>query len=147
MTRRQGGAYPLLHIGCFIILVLFKHLDPESSQKRPYQPTSNYMQCLHFLGGHSIFSREKTEKKRRQKNTRLFSVRPRGCNDCHLAGSLATREAQWPQRAILVSISITLVFQKSSSHTLPETNSSHLKIGCAPKGNDRIPTIHFQVLC
>ena len=28
--------------------------------------------------------------------------------------------------------------------TLPETNSSHLKIGRTPKGNDRIPTIHFQ---
>ncbi len=30
--------------------------------------------------------------------------------------------------------------------TLPETNTSPLKIGQAPKGNDRIPTIHFQVL-
>ena len=30
--------------------------------------------------------------------------------------------------------------------TLPETNSSPLKIGRAPKGNDRIPTLHFQVL-
>ena len=30
-------------------------------------------------------------------------------------------------------------------YTLPKTNSSHLKIGRAPKGNDRIPTIHFQV--
>ena len=29
-------------------------------------------------------------------------------------------------------------------YTLPETNSSHLKIGRAPKGNDRISTIHFQ---
>ena len=29
--------------------------------------------------------------------------------------------------------------------TLPETNSSPLKIGRNPKGNDRIPTIHFQV--
>ena len=29
--------------------------------------------------------------------------------------------------------------------TLPETNSSPLKMGQAPKGNDRIPTIHFQV--
>ena len=29
----------------------------------------------------------------------------------------------------------------------PETNmTSHLKIGQAPKGKDRIPTIHFQVL-
>ena len=27
--------------------------------------------------------------------------------------------------------------------TLPETNSSHLKI--SPIGKDRIPTIHFQV--
>ena len=32
------------------------------------------------------------------------------------------------------------------SFTLPETNSSPLKIGRAPKGNDRTPTIHFQVL-
>ena len=31
--------------------------------------------------------------------------------------------------------------------TLPEINSSHLKIGLnAPKGNNRIPTIHFQML-
>ena len=29
--------------------------------------------------------------------------------------------------------------------TLPKTNSSPLKIGRATKGNDRIPTIHFQV--
>ena len=28
--------------------------------------------------------------------------------------------------------------------TLPETNSSPLKIGRAPKGNNRIPTIHFS---
>ena len=28
--------------------------------------------------------------------------------------------------------------------TLPETNSSPLKIGRAPKGKDRLPTIHFQ---
>ena len=28
---------------------------------------------------------------------------------------------------------------------LPETNSLHLKIGRNPKGNDHIPTIHFQV--
>ena len=32
------------------------------------------------------------------------------------------------------------------SVTLPETNSSPLKIGKIPKGNDRIPAIHFQVL-
>ena len=31
--------------------------------------------------------------------------------------------------------------------TLPETSSSPLKIGRAPKGKDRIPTIHFQGLC
>ncbi len=30
--------------------------------------------------------------------------------------------------------------------TLPKTNSSHLKIGRAPKGKDHLPTIHFQVL-
>ena len=30
--------------------------------------------------------------------------------------------------------------------TLPETNSSHLKRCQAPKGNDCLPTIHFQVL-
>ena len=28
---------------------------------------------------------------------------------------------------------------------LPETNISQLKIGLAPKGNDPLPTIHFQV--
>ena len=39
--------------------------------------------------------------------------------------------------------------KRENSTTLPETNSSqHLKIGLnAPKGNARIPTIHFQVLC
>ncbi len=31
--------------------------------------------------------------------------------------------------------------------TLPETNSSPLKIRRAPKGNNRIPTVHFRVLC
>ena len=37
--------------------------------------------------------------------------------------------------------------QRSQSlrYTLPKTNSSPLKIGHPPKGNDRIPTIHFQV--
>ena len=30
--------------------------------------------------------------------------------------------------------------------TLPKTNISHLKIGRAPKGKHRLPTIHFQVL-
>ena len=29
--------------------------------------------------------------------------------------------------------------------TLPKTNSSPMKRGRAPKGNDRIPTIHVQV--
>ena len=32
----------------------------------------------------------------------------------------------------------------NNGSTLSETNSSHLKIGQAPKGNDHIPTIHFQ---
>ena len=31
--------------------------------------------------------------------------------------------------------------------TLPETNSSPLKLGHPKIGNHRIPTIHFQVLC
>ena len=34
---------------------------------------------------------------------------------------------------------------KKLSPTLPRTNSSPLKIGRNPKGNDRLPTIHFQV--
>ena len=34
---------------------------------------------------------------------------------------------------------------QKNSPTLPETNSSPLKIGRNPKGNDRIPTINFQV--
>ena len=41
-----------------------------------------------------------------------------------------------------------LIFWKDSPTTdtaLPETNGLPLKIGRAPKGNDRIPTIHFQV--
>ena len=33
-----------------------------------------------------------------------------------------------------------------STFTLPETNMSPLKIGRVTKGNDRIPTFHFQVL-
>ena len=33
----------------------------------------------------------------------------------------------------------------TSRCTLPETNSSHLKIGRNPKGKDHLPTIHFQV--
>ncbi len=36
------------------------------------------------------------------------------------------------------------VYNTFISFTLPETNNSHLKIGRAPKGNNRIPTIHFQ---
>ena len=37
-------------------------------------------------------------------------------------------------------------FTKHHGHlsTLPETNSLPLKIGRAPKGNDRLPAIHFQ---
>ena len=35
-------------------------------------------------------------------------------------------------------------FDRKDCNTLPETNSSPLKIGRAPKGNDRIPTINFQ---
>ena len=31
--------------------------------------------------------------------------------------------------------------------TLPETNSSPLKIGRSPKGKDGLSTINFQVLC
>jgi len=31
----------------------------------------------------------------------------------------------------------------SKRRSLPETNSSHQKIGKIPKGNNRIPTIHF----
>ena len=35
---------------------------------------------------------------------------------------------------------------KESKSTLPENQQQkHLKIGRAPKGNNRIPTIHFQV--
>ena len=33
-----------------------------------------------------------------------------------------------------------------SGITLPDTNSSPLKIGQNPKGEDHLPTIHFQVL-
>ena len=33
------------------------------------------------------------------------------------------------------------------SNTLPETNGLPQKIGRDTKGKDRIPTIHFQVLC
>ncbi len=38
-------------------------------------------------------------------------------------------------------------FNHNLDSTLPETNSSPLKIGRAPKGKNRIPTIHFQLLC
>ena len=36
---------------------------------------------------------------------------------------------------------------KPPERWVPETNSSHLKIGRAPKGKACIPTIHSQVLC
>ena len=36
---------------------------------------------------------------------------------------------------------------KYAPDTLPKTNSSHLKIGRAPKGKNRLAKIHFQVLC
>ena len=45
----------------------------------------------------------------------------------------------------LVLLGLVLVVLGIIVTTLPETNSSPLKIGRAPKGNDRIPTIHFQV--
>ena len=36
---------------------------------------------------------------------------------------------------------------KFRDNTLPETNSSHLKVGRNPKGNNRIPIIRFQGIC
>ena len=39
-----------------------------------------------------------------------------------------------------------LQLHEAEAVTLPETSSSPLQIGRAPKGNDCIPTIHFQVL-
>ena len=76
----------------------------------------------------------------------------------HTSGSTKKRT---PSHAILITRAIyipgdrnetingitTLVifFSIVKGYTLSETNSSHLKIGRAPKGNDRIPTIHFQV--
>ena len=55
------------------------------------------------------------------------------------------------QKKILMKIHYKLgtaciLILKLKPLTLPKTNSSPLKIGRAPKGNDRIPTIHFQVL-
>ena len=38
------------------------------------------------------------------------------------------------------------VVKGSLFYTLPETNSSHQKTGRNPKGNDLLPTIHFQVI-
>jgi len=38
---------------------------------------------------------------------------------------------------------LEIIFTIHFGGTFPETNSSHLKIGRAPKGND----LHFQVLC
>ena len=35
----------------------------------------------------------------------------------------------------------------SQKDTPPKTNEWNLKIGRNPKGKDRFPTIHFQVLC
>ena len=40
---------------------------------------------------------------------------------------------------------ICIKFDAPQIGTLTETDSSHLKIGRAPIGKDRIPTIHFQV--
>ena len=39
----------------------------------------------------------------------------------------------------------TVCFCEMYYSTLPETNSSHLKIRQNPKGNDRLPIIHFQM--
>ena len=39
-----------------------------------------------------------------------------------------------------------LTFHFAGLITLPKTNESHLKIGRAPKGNNHLPTVHFQVL-
>ena len=47
----------------------------------------------------------------------------------------------------MVSFKMILVEAKMHSilYTLGETNSSHLKIGRAPKGNERIPIIQFRL--
>ena len=42
---------------------------------------------------------------------------------------------------------IPVIFMGTSQITLPESKSSPLKISKIPKGNDHLPTIHFQVLC
>ena len=51
---------------------------------------------------------------------------------------------QWPFLALKILNGHGLNWKEIEESTLPETDSSHLKIGRAPKGNDRIPTIHFQ---
>ena len=49
----------------------------------------------------------------------------------------------------VLGISLRHLLQKMvvfSDLVLPKTNSSPLKIGRAPRGNDRLPTIHVQLL-
>ncbi len=68
----------------------------------------------------------------------LHTPRQKYLINCILAESKAKNDS----RAIQIAFASTVA---TSIYTLPKTSSSPLKIGRAPKGNDRIPTIHFQV--
>ena len=51
-----------------------------------------------------------------------------------------------PPRAIHTILRQINGWNLKKSPTLPKTNSSHLKMGRNPKGKDRFPIIHLQVL-
>ena len=64
--------------------------------------------------------------------------------DCWIQGG--------PKRPVMDRLALPKTWQKlwmflfQGSYPPPKTDSSSMKIGRAPKGNDRLPTIHFQVL-
>ena len=54
--------------------------------------------------------------------------------------------AEHKKQTVVVGGGVSFFEQYITYITLVETNTSHLKIDRNPKGKDRIPTIHFQVL-
>ena len=69
------------------------------------------------------------------------------CYNCSGAPGLWGRERQGVHRERRHSLAFCRVGRRNfcTEATLPETNFLPPKIGRAPKGNDCIPTIHFQV--
>ena len=67
-------------------------------------------------------------------------------NQATFQGSPCHREPCHPRPgSIGLEPTVSWPTQAMHYYILPKNNSSPLKIGRAPRGNDRIPSIHFQV--